>query len=95
MYSGIPAYTGTAKELRTELAGCDNTWISKGRDFRTQCLDQQNTGREATAQQSYLAGFYEVETVPLMYEMFFGCESLINWDVSDIGTLMPLIIKLL
>jgi hypothetical protein len=85
VYSGVTGYTGTAKELRAELTDCGNTWVSKGREFRTQCLDQQNTGRDATPQQSYLAGFYQTATVPLMYEMFFGCESLINWDVSDIG----------
>jgi hypothetical protein len=83
--SGLSAYTGTVKELRAELSGCSNTWVSKGRDFRTQCLNEQNTGREATAQQAYLAGYSEVATVPLMYEAYFGCESLYSWDVDDIG----------
>lgn len=82
---GIPTYTGTALELRVELADCKNTWVSKGRDFRTECLDQQNTGSAATAQQSYLAGLVGVDSVPLFYELVFGCESLINWDVLDIG----------
>ena len=85
MYSGVREFTGTAQELRAELKDCTNTWISKGRDFRSQCLREQNTGRAATAQQSYFAGFYELDDVPSMYEAFFGCESLINWDPLDIG----------
>ena len=87
MRPGIPEYTGTPQELRAALTGCGNTWVSKGRDFRTECLDQQNTGSEATAQQSYLAGYYETGTVPYFYEAIFGCESLINWNVMDIGKL--------
>lgn len=85
MKPGIPTYTGTAKELKLALEGCTNTWVSKGRDFRTQCLKQQNTGSEATAQQSYLAGFYKADSVPLLYEALYGCQSLIDWDVLDIG----------
>jgi hypothetical protein len=85
VYSGVREFTGTAQELRAELKDCTNTWISKGRDMRSQCLREQNTGRAATAQQSYFAGFYELDDVPSMYEAFFGCESLINWDPLDIG----------
>ena len=85
MYPGVREFTGTVQELRQNLTDCSNTWISKGRDFRSQCLKEQNTGREATAQQSYLAGLYGLDNVPEMFEAFFGCQSLINWDVSDIG----------
>ena len=89
--SGVAEFNGTARELKQELTGCVNTWVSKGRDFRTLCLEEQNTGSQSTEQQSYLAGLFGTGTVPELYELFFGCESLINWDVSDIGLLLVLL----
>lgn len=84
VYPGIKEYNGTAQELKLDLIECSNTWVSKGRDFRTQCLMEQDTGKEATAQQSYLTGLHKHDDVSAMYEHFFGCETLINWSETDI-----------